>query len=86
MRAYFVYMLRSLKDGKFYTGYTANLKRRLRQHNSGVVRSTKARRPFELVYWESFSTRREAMRRERQIKSFRREVKIEMTQSFEQAH
>jgi putative endonuclease len=86
MMVCFVYMLKSLKDEKFYTGCTADLKRRLRQHNSGMVRSTKARRPFELVYWESFSTRRDAMRRERQIKSFRRELKVEMIRSFKQAH
>jgi putative endonuclease len=86
MMVCFVYMLKSLKDEKFYTGCTADLKRRLRQHNSGMVRSTKARRPFELVYWESFSTRRDAMRRERQIKSFSRELKVEMVRSFKQAH
>ena len=83
MATYFVYMLKSLKDKKFYTGYTADLKKRLKQHNSGMVRSTKVRRPFELVYWESFGTRSEAMKRERRLKSFGREVKIELVRSFE---
>lgn len=75
MATYFVYMLKSLKDKKFYTGCTADLKKRLKQHNSGRVRSTKARRPFELVYWESFRTRSEAMRREKKLKTFVRAEK-----------
>lgn len=79
----FVYMLKSLKDGKFYIGCTSDLKKRLKQHNSGMVRSTKARRPFELVYWEPLGTRSEAMKRERQLKSFRRDVKLELVRSFE---
>ena len=83
MATYFVYMLKSLKDEKFYTGHTSDLKKRLKQHNSGMVRSTKARRPFEIVYWESCGTRRDAMKRERQLKSFRRDVKIELVRSFE---
>jgi len=83
MATYFVYMLKSLKDEKFYTGHTSDLKKRLKQHNSGMVRSTKARRPFEIVYWESCGTRRDAMKRERQLKSFRRDVKIELVRLFE---
>ena len=65
---YQVYILRSKKDKNFYTGYTANLKKRLKEHNAGRVRSTSWRRPLELVYWEAFKTRSEAMRRERQLK------------------
>jgi len=84
MAAYFVYMLKSLKDEKFYTGHTADLKKRLKQHNSGRVRSTKARRPFELVYWESFKTRREAMLRERELKSIRRADKMKLIQAPKQ--
>ena len=82
MATYFVYMLKSLKDKKFYTGCTADLKKRLKQHNSGRVRSTKARRPFKLVYWESFRTRSEAMRRERRLKSFGRDGKLKLVRTF----
>jgi putative endonuclease len=64
-----VYILRSKKDGKFYTGYTANLDSRIKAHNGGKVRSTKHRRPFILVKVEAFTTRREAMWREWQLKS-----------------
>ena len=84
MATYFVYMLKSLKDKKFYTGCTADLKKRLKQHNRGRVRSTKARRPFELVYWESFRTRSEAMKRELRLKSIGRDRKLKLVQAFMQ--
>ena len=80
--ATYAYMLKSLKDKKFYTGCTADIKKRLKQHNSGRVRSTKARRPFELVYWESFRTRSEAMKRERRLKSIGRDRKLKLVQAF----
>ena len=80
----YVYMLRSLKDKKFYTGCTEDLKKRLKQHNGGRVRSTKARRPFELVYWESFRTRSEAMKRELRLKSIGRDRKLKLVQAFSQ--
>jgi len=84
-KTYYVYMLRSLKDDNFYTGHTANLKDRLARHNRGEVRSTKARRPFVLIYWEAFKTRGEAMRRERRIKSLCRDAKLKLIQEFKQA-
>ena len=52
----YVYLLRSMKDEKFYLGSTTNLKRRLDEHNKGLMVSTKNRRPFKLVYTESFVT------------------------------
>jgi len=64
----YVYILRSKKDRNFYTGCTTNLKKRLKEHNAGRVRSTSWRRPLELVYWESVATRSEAMKRERRLK------------------
>jgi len=82
LTTYYVYLLRSVKDGRFYTGHTANLRNRLAQHNKGRVRSTKVRRPFELVYWESFRTRREAMRRERQLKPLGLAQKEKLTKGF----
>ncbi|MEM3420786.1 MAG: GIY-YIG nuclease family protein [Candidatus Hadarchaeum sp.] len=81
-KTYYVYILRSLKDDNFYTGHTADLKERLAQHNRGDVRSTKARRPLVLIYWESFKTRSEAMKRERKIKSMCREAKLRLIENF----
>jgi len=82
LTTYYVYLLRSVKDGRFYTGHTANLRNRLAQHNGGRVRSTKARRPLELVYWESFKTRVEVIRREKKLKAFGRVEKEKLTEKF----
>ena len=51
MKYYFVYVLRSIKDGFFYTGFTQDLEKRLKTHNRGFVKSTKNRVPFELIYY-----------------------------------
>lgn len=56
--------MRSLKDGKLYTGYTNNLGRRLKEHNNGLTKSTWHRRPFKLVYSESYKNKKEAAKRE----------------------
>jgi len=68
---YYVYILRSLKDNKYYTGYTNNLERRLQDHNRGKSESVKYRGPFALVHREEYSTKLEAIRREKQIKSYK---------------
>jgi putative endonuclease len=78
----YVYVLQSLKDKKFYTGCTADPKKRLKQHNAGRVRSTKARRPLKLVYWETFATRSEAMKRERRLKRIGSAGKKALIQGF----
>ncbi len=58
-------------DGTFYTGWTTDPVRRLRTHNRGAgARYTRTRRPVSLVYVETQPGRAEAMRRERQIKTY----------------
>jgi putative endonuclease len=66
---YYVYVLRSEKDGKFYVGYTNNVRKRLEQHNSGQVESTKRRGPLELIYWEGCINQQDATKREKYLKS-----------------
>ena len=66
---HYVYVLRSLVDGKFYVGLTSNLVERLLQHNNGLVSSTKGRRPVELIYWEGALNRSDAAQREKYLKS-----------------
>lgn len=66
---YYIYVLLSLKDNKFYTGFTDNLKRRLNDHNSGKVESTKFRRPFDLVYFEGCRNKNDALHREKYLKT-----------------
>ena len=67
--AYFVYILRCA-DGTYYTGYTGNLLRRYKQHQSGAIpRSyTKSRRPVELVWAGEFETKVEAREYEKKVK------------------
>lgn len=64
-----MYVLKSMKDGKFYTGYTKNLKLRLEQHNNGKVESTKNRRPLELIYFEGCLNQQDATHREKYLKT-----------------
>lgn len=66
---YYVYVLKSEKDGFFYTGYTLALKERLILHNSGRVASTKNRTPFILVYFEGCLNQQDATHREKYLKT-----------------
>ena len=67
---YYTYVLRSKKDGGFYTGLTNDLKLRFEKHNKGLVDSTKHRKPFELIYYEACLDRNDAARREKYLKSY----------------
>lgn len=67
---YFVYVLQSIKDKKFYTGYTENLKLRFEQHKKGLVESTKDRRPMKLIYYEACLNQKDAIRREKYFKIY----------------
>ncbi len=66
---YYVYVLRSKKDNKMYTGYTNNLKFRFEQHKKGRVDSTKNRRPLELIYSEACLNQQDTTRREKYLKT-----------------
>ncbi|MGK9367610.1 GIY-YIG nuclease family protein [Melioribacter sp. Ez-97] len=66
---FYVYVLRSLKDNKRYIGLTANITRRFREHQEGLVKSTRNRRPFELIYFESFENKSDALKREKFFKT-----------------
>ena len=66
---HYVYVIRSQKDHKFYVGYTKNVQKRLEEHNSGRVRSTKKRLPMKLIYWEGCISRKDATTREKYLKT-----------------
>ena len=66
---YYVYILLSIKDLKFYIGFTTDLKKRLIEHANGLVVSTRIRRPFKLIYYEYFINKEDAKARERFLKS-----------------
>ena len=69
MERYYVYTLLSLRDKKFYEGFTANLKERLQAHARGEVKSTQSRRPFKLIHYEYFINEDDAKAREIFLKS-----------------
>jgi len=66
---YYVYILKSLKDGKLYIGYSGDLKNRFKQHEGGKVSSTAHRRPLELIYYEAYQDEDAARAREHGLKS-----------------
>jgi len=66
---YTVYVLQSLKDKRTYVGCTNNLERRLRDHNTGQVKSTKYRIPLKLIYKEEYTNKLEAFKREEHYKT-----------------
>lgn len=66
-----VYILYSALRNRYYTGSSADPYARLKEHNFGRVRSTKNGRPWKLVYIGKYSTRTEAIQRERKIKSYK---------------
>ena len=68
---YYVYILQSEKDKRYYIGQTKDIKKRFARHMKGEVISTRNRRPLKIVYSEECSSRREAMNREKYIKSLK---------------
>lgn len=78
MGSHFVYIVRC-SDNSLYTGYTNNIEARINKHNAGKgAKYTKIRRPVELVYQETYSTKSEALKREYEIKTFTRQKKLKL--------
>jgi len=84
---FYVYILHSKKDGQLYTGFTPDLKERVKKHNNGYVLATKNRRPVELIYYESYTTELDAKRREKYLKGGKgkAELKIQLKEGFKKA-
>lgn len=74
---YYAYILKSNKNNKYYIGSTSDLNRRLIEHNSRKVKSTKMYATWSIYYFEEFITERDAKARERQIKSWKSRAMIE---------
>jgi len=77
METWYTYILYSEKIDRYYVGYTWNIKLRLDRHNKGMSRSTKAGRPWKIVYVELYNTKSEAIKREYQIKRWKSRKMIE---------
>ena len=66
---HYVYVLRSLKDNGFYIGYSANLRKRFSEHVTGGSFAASHRGPWQLIYYEAYLERDDALGRERYLKS-----------------
>ena len=71
MQKCFTYILYGQSKLRYYIGFCDNIARRLARHNKGMVRSTKYGTPWKVVYFEEFTSRQEAYKREREIKSYK---------------
>ncbi|KKQ67083.1 MAG: hypothetical protein US86_C0001G0010 [Candidatus Daviesbacteria bacterium GW2011_GWA2_38_24] len=69
MKFYYTYVLKSIKDQKLYIGSTGDIKERFKAHNQGEVKSTKNRRPFNLIYFEACQDKKQAEKREKYFKT-----------------
>ena len=65
---FYVYCIKSIKNGRCYIGYTENLKRRFEEHNSGKSPFTRNNRPYELIYYEAYKSKKDAQKREKSLK------------------
>lgn len=80
---HYTYMV-ECKDHSLYTGYTTDLDRRIKAHNSGKgAKYTKSRLPVHLVYYETYEKKTEAMQREYAIKQLQRKEKLELIRHFQ---
>ncbi|MBI2096632.1 MAG: GIY-YIG nuclease family protein [Candidatus Sungbacteria bacterium] len=66
---FYVYYLKSKSYNQSYIGYTEDLKLRLKRHNSGLIQSTKPYRPWDLVFYEAYKSKKDAKRRELYFKT-----------------
>ena len=73
---YFVYILQSQKDQRYYIGQTNNLEKRINQHNSGKSKYTKSFRPWNLIAFKKCDTRADAMRLETKLKNLKSHTRI----------
>ena len=65
---YYIYVIKSTEDNGLYMGFTNSIKRRIKEHNNGLVSSTKSRGSFNLVYYEAYNSEKDARARERNLK------------------
>ncbi len=66
---FYNYVLQGIKNNNLYVGYTANLRKRLKEHNQRLIFSTKPYRPWKLIYYEACLDEKDAKRREHYLKT-----------------
>ena len=83
MNPYYVYILASRKNGTLYTGVTNNLIKRVYEHKNNLIKGfTKKYHVHDLVYYEEYNDVIEAISREKQIKKWNRQWKIELIEKL----
>ena len=75
---YFVYILHSEKDKLLYTGFAEDLDARLSRHHAGEVPSTKFRRPLNLIFYEGYTVKSDALRREQYFKTTKSKTTLKL--------
>jgi putative endonuclease len=84
MANFYVYILKSSIDYTLYTGQTSKIKDRLKKHNLGQIKSTKNKIPYNLVYFEEYDSRAEAMQREWELKKkWNTKRKLRLIENFD---
>ena len=73
---FYIYILKSKVDNKLYTGFSGNLRKRIKEHSSGGVQSTKNRRPLELIYYEAYKEKTNALKREKFLKTTKGKMQL----------
>jgi putative endonuclease len=73
---HYIYILYSAKLGKFYIGYSADIRDRLAKHNRSLKGFTAAGKPWKLIYTEEFTSKKEALMREKQLKKWKNKERI----------
>jgi len=69
MDYFYVYVLRSIKYERNYVGFTKDINKRLKQHNSGYTKSTKPYKPWKILFFETYNAKIEAINREKFLKT-----------------
>ena len=85
---FYVYTLLSEQNKDIYIGYSEDLKKRLNEHNNGLVKATKGYKPWKLVYYEAYVAKPDATRRETQLKKnhqAKKDLKVQINNSLEAA-
>ena len=83
---FYVYVLHSVQDNGLYIGFSANLRKRLKEHSAGLAFATSHRRPWKLIYYEAYVEEADASGRERYLKSGggRRLLRMQLRHYFKQ--
>ena len=66
---FYVYLLHSISDNRFYIGFSTDLRKRVSEHKRGASFATKSRGPWKLIYYEAYTEREDAEGREKYLKS-----------------